>query len=199
MDCRLISVLSAACFAVGGQADAQEIGLVSASIDRFVEECDAAMSNPTSYFEDARSHGMASAKAVARVPDEDIFWVLDMMPPGEMYVHLGEVAGETRVYCHMGLFNVPEVQDAAATNAAFLSWQENEGDLQRTGGPVDLKSLMAGDEGMTGEQVEMTVQVFQHLINGWSASETVANVAIQTGMIEISAEAILPQQLTITD
>jgi hypothetical protein len=136
---------------------------------------------------------------VARVEEEDLYWVLDMTPPGEIYVHIGEIGGQTRVYCHLGVFNIPEVRDASATNEAFLDWFDAQDGLERTGGAVDLKALMAGDAGVTGEQVEMTAQVFQHLLKGWSAVDAVADVAVQTGMLEISSEIMLPMPLTISD
>lgn len=194
-----LTALSALVTMPGAAAQSQDQGPIVGSIERFVEECSASMGDPAAYFDEARSQGQGSPVAVARVDGEEIYWVLDMTPPGEMYVHIGEIAGRTRVYCHMGLFNVPEVSDAAATNEMFLSWMDSQNGVDRTGGPVDLKALLAGDGGMTGEQVEMTVQVYQHLINGWGDVDAVADVAIQAGMIELSAEQILPSRLMITD
>src|SRR6056297_3520869 len=40
---------------------------------------------------------------------------------------------------------------------------------------------------------------FEHLINGWSGTEAVAEVVIQTGMMEVSAQVILPTSLEIDD
>ena len=39
----------------------------------------------------------------------------------------------------------------------------------------------------------------EHLINGWSGTEAVAEVVIQTGMMEVSAQVILPTSLEIDD
>jgi len=183
----------------GTGAATQENELVSESINRFVAQCSSAMAEPSAFFESARSQGQGGPVAVARVPDEKIFWVLDMTPPGEVYIHFGEIGQKTRVYCTTGLFNVPEVRDPSATNQAFLAWMDTQDGMDRTGGAVDLKALMAGDEGNTGEQVELTAQIYQHLINGWSGTEAVAEVVIQTGMMEVSAQVILPTSLEIDD
>lgn len=193
-------ILAAALLSMSGTIiAAQENDLISESIDRFVDQCSSAMADPSAFFEDARSQGQAGPVAVARVPDEKIFWVLDMTPPGEIYIHLGEVGQQTRVFCSIGLFNMPEVRDPSATNDAFLAWMDAQDGIDGTGGPVDLKALMAGDDSATGEQVELTAQVYQHLIDGWSDNDAVADVAIQAGMIELSAQVVLSSGLDIED
>lgn len=184
-------------FTASSAAEAQGSDPVVWAIERFVEECSSAMSDPSAYIETARSLGQGGPVAVAGVANEPIFWVLDMTPPGEMYVHIGEVSGRTRVYCTIGLFNIPELRDPTATNQTFLDWIGGRHQLGRTGGAVDLKALMAGDEGVTGEEVEMTAQIYQHLVSGWSDADAPISVAIQTGVIELDAEHVMNAPLSV--
>ncbi|MHA6347373.1 hypothetical protein [Roseivivax sp. CAU 1761] len=170
---------------------------VPRALDRFQETCAEAMAAPSRFVEDARAGGAASEIAVARVPDEALYWVLDMAPPGEFYVHIGEIGGDIRVFCYLGLMNEPAVRDAAATDAAFRDWAEGKDGLELTGGAVDLRALMAGDASAPGAELELTAQVYHHLMAGWSAAGAIASVAIQVGMIEIDAEIRQPGPLEI--
>lgn len=190
----------AALIAIGATtALAQDKSPVARALDKFSETCQKAMVDPTAFIKEARAQGQESEIAVARVPNEPVYWVLDLGSPGEMYVLIGEIAEQTRVYCYMGLMNEPAAMNTEVTNEAFLAWSETQKGLERSGGPVDLQALMAGDESGAGQELEMTVQVFHYLVSGWSDADVVASTAIQAGMIEVDAEHLIPKPLQLDE
>lgn len=190
------STIAAFIIVLATSIHADEHKPIAAALDRFVEECSASIASPSGYLADALAGGDNAPVAVAREEGEDVYMLVGHPEPTELYHHFAELGDASWVRCQVALFNDPSVADAALTNDAVLEWVQADETLTRVGGGLDLKSLMAGDASAVGQELEPVIQIYQHVVTGWTEGDIVASITAQAGMLEAVTWAVVPSPLS---
>ncbi|MZR14265.1 hypothetical protein GQE99_14685 [Maritimibacter sp. DP07] len=180
-----------------GLAPAQPTELVQDLTTKFFEACNDAVAAPKTYLAEARAALGSGTVEVTEDPSGTVVFVRKTDPPGEIGIRFGQIAADRmRIFCQVAHFNDAALLDAAATEDAFNKVIEADDRLKAVGGASGMKSLLAGGASQTGMMVKQIAQLYNHVVVGWSQSDLLAQVAIQTNMYEIYAETTVDENLS---
>jgi len=178
---------------VATQSPASELTeLIEDLTDRFIQQCNAAMSAPADYIAEANAAPPDAEVNVIEGAQGSIYFVQRIAPSGEIAVRFMQAEPDRiRIFCQAAHFNNPVLMNDAATAAELDKILAARDEIRHVGGAIDLKNPVAGHTSETGQMMQHVSPIHHHLFIGWSDTPLIAQAWIQANMYEITTETVL--------